>query len=181
MAILFNTVSLHLTKISILLLYARVFTKRSYRIAIYIVGAVVGASFVYNLTITFLACRPIHGFWKPSSQTCLSSDYWIVSTVLHLGTDLIATILPLPILLMLNINRKEKIILVILFALGFLWAVQTRQRQCMADKSAECLLFRFFDCITHLPMHRPTIQSGPVSHPPTGLVSRSTWLLSARA
>ncbi|KAJ0153920.1 Transcriptional activator somA [Fusarium oxysporum f. sp. albedinis] len=123
LAILFNTISLHLTKISILLLYARVFTKRSYRIAIYIVGAVVGASFVYNLTITFLACRPIHGFWKPSSQTCLSSDYWIVSTVLHLGTDLIATILPLPILLMLNINRKEKIILVILFALGFLVSV----------------------------------------------------------
>ncbi|EXL69788.1 hypothetical protein FOPG_14317 [Fusarium oxysporum f. sp. conglutinans race 2 54008] len=123
LAILFNTISLHLTKISILLLYARVFTKRSYRIAIYIVGAVVGASFVYSLTITFLACRPIHGFWKPSSQTCLSSDYWIVSTVLHLGTDLIATILPLPILLMLNINRKEKIILVILFALGFLVSV----------------------------------------------------------
>ncbi|PCD37124.1 hypothetical protein AU210_005628 [Fusarium oxysporum f. sp. radicis-cucumerinum] len=123
LAILFNTISLHLTKISILLLYARVFTKRSYRIAIYIVGAVVGSSFVYNLTITFLACRPIHGFWKPSSQICLSSDYWIVSTVLHLGTDLIATILPLPILLMLNINRKEKIILVILFALGFLVSV----------------------------------------------------------
>ncbi|RKK92375.1 hypothetical protein BFJ71_g10228 [Fusarium oxysporum] len=36
LAILFNTISLHLTKISILLLYARVFTKRSYRIAIYI-------------------------------------------------------------------------------------------------------------------------------------------------
>ncbi|EXM18478.1 hypothetical protein FOTG_13416 [Fusarium oxysporum f. sp. vasinfectum 25433] len=119
----FTCACLHLTKISILLLYARVFTKRSYRIAIYIVGAVVGASFVYNLTITFLACRPIHGFWKPSSQTCLSSDYWIVSTVLHLGTDIIATILPLPILLMLNINRKEKIILVILFALGFLVSV----------------------------------------------------------
>ncbi|KAF6526058.1 hypothetical protein HZS61_009102 [Fusarium oxysporum f. sp. conglutinans] len=39
LAILFNTISLHLTKISILLLYARVFTKRSYRIAIYIKDA----------------------------------------------------------------------------------------------------------------------------------------------
>ncbi|CAH0025944.1 unnamed protein product, partial [Clonostachys rhizophaga] len=164
LAILFSTISLHLTKVSILLLYARVFTNRSYRIAIYII-----------------ACRPIHGFWKPSSQTCLSSDYWIVSTVLHLGTDLIATILPLPILLMLNINQKEKIILVILFALGFLWAAQTRQRQFKANKSTESLLFRFFDCITHLRMHRLTIRSGPVSHRPTGLVSRSTWLLSARA
>ncbi|KAF5584440.1 hypothetical protein FPCIR_8669 [Fusarium pseudocircinatum] len=123
LAILFNTISLHLTKVSILLLYARVFTKRSYRIPIYIVGGVVGASFVYNLTITLLACRPIHGFWDPSSQTCLSSDYWIVSTVLHLGTDLIATILPLPILLTLNMNPKEKIILVILFALGFVVSV----------------------------------------------------------
>ncbi|KAM6512063.1 hypothetical protein FALCPG4_017050 [Fusarium falciforme] len=120
LGMLFNAMSLYLTKISILLLYARILTRSKYRMAIYVASIIVGVSFVYTMVITFLACRPLHGFWKPATQTCLTSEYWIVSTAMHLGTDLLATILPFPLVLTLNMRVTERAILLLLFGLGFL-------------------------------------------------------------
>lgn len=120
LGMLFNSLSLYLTKISILLLYARIFTRHGYRVAIYTAALIVGTSFLYTMTITFLACRPLYAFWNPSTQICLGSKYWIASAVMHIGTDVLATILPLPMVFALNMRRKEKLILALLFALGFL-------------------------------------------------------------
>ncbi|KAH6985209.1 hypothetical protein EDB80DRAFT_823003 [Ilyonectria destructans] len=112
--------SLYLTKFSILLLYVRIFTRSAWRFAIYVVGVIVGVAFVYCMVITFLACTPLRGFWEPVTQTCLSNRYWIASTSLHLGTDLLATVLPFPIVWTLNMRVMDRVILSLMFALGFL-------------------------------------------------------------
>ncbi|UPL02828.1 hypothetical protein LCI18_013762 [Fusarium solani-melongenae] len=153
LGMLFNAMSLYLTKISILLLYARILTRSKYRMAIYVVSIIVGVSFVYTMVITFLACRPLHGFWNPAIQTCLTSEYWIVSTAMHLGTDLLATILPFPLVLTLNMRVTERAILLLLFALGFLVSITSLLRlyysvtRASADSTWASILPTYWGCI----------------------------------
>ncbi|KAM5352982.1 hypothetical protein ACJ41O_005704 [Fusarium nematophilum] len=153
LGMLFNALSLYLTKISILLLYARIFTRSKYRVAIYVASVIVGVSFVYTMVITFLACRPLHGFWKPTTQICLTFEYWVVSTAMHLGTDLLATILPFPIVLTLKMRLAEKAILLLLFALGFLVSITSFLRlyysvtSVSADSTWASILPTYWGCI----------------------------------
>ncbi|KAF2724762.1 hypothetical protein K431DRAFT_217188 [Polychaeton citri CBS 116435] len=106
-------------KITLLASYLRVagFHDR-YANAIYAIMALVTANQVIYAFLLSLACRPIAKQWDPLIPGhCINqvASYFGSS----LGFDLIIIALPFPILRRLQLSLRKKIIITILFALGF--------------------------------------------------------------
>ena len=113
------------TKFSILLQYLRIFPQNSMRMSCYILMAVV---FVYSCWTFFsaiFACKPISFFWNPTMPgggTCLNRfAVWFANASINIVTDIATGILPLPVLKELQLPKRQKIALMIVFALGGLY------------------------------------------------------------
>lgn len=118
---LFYTMSLAFTKLAILFLYMRFMVHGPQRIANYIVLGIVTACNVWVLINNFIQCIPLESLWNPNVQgTCLGLAVTIGNSVLHIITDFIMFVLPIPTLLKLKINTKQKMGLLVVFSLGFL-------------------------------------------------------------
>lgn len=118
----FYTSILPMVKISLLLLYKRIFIQRAFVIILWIVGSVV----VMYGTGMFLAgifnCTPINGFWdKTVNAKCVSYEkYSIGGAVVNIATDVVIWILPIPMIWRLHLNKGQKIMLTFIFLLGLL-------------------------------------------------------------
>lgn len=110
-------------KLSILALYYRIFVTKTFRkfvvaVAIFIV--------LWLITIEIplcLICRPLHSFWHPGlSKNCLNATamiYYITTS--NLVTDLVVFVLPVPVIIRLHMNMRNKVALCILFSIGILF------------------------------------------------------------
>ena len=113
--------SLAFAKISILFLYMRIMLHGPQRIANYVLLGVVVACNVWVFISNFIHCIPLEALWNPEVKgTCLGVDVTISNSVLHIVTDFFIFLLPIPALAKLNINRNQKIGLLVVFSLGFL-------------------------------------------------------------
>lgn len=111
-----------LLKISILLQYRRIFAVPIMR-KITTVGLVFEGC--YSITITFLQslmCLPVAAFWDPTiGGRCLDRLLiWYINASVNLATDFIVFSLPLPLISRLQLRRPQKIMLFLIFCLGFL-------------------------------------------------------------
>ncbi len=120
----FYGMSLALAKISIVFLYKRIMVCGPQRIANYALLGVVVACNVWVFISNFIQCIPLEAIWNPAVQgTCTSLSVNIGNSVLHIVTDFAIFILPIPSLIKLKIDKKQKIGLMVVFSLGFLWVV----------------------------------------------------------
>lgn len=121
--ILWYMLSLLLTKISILLLYIRILSYQHARYAVYaILAIVIVANGLWTFITVMTACVPLHAFWDrtiPGSQ-CRPLVYWYANTGLHIATDVLLYVLPLPVIVNLQVKLRQKVVLYGVFALGFL-------------------------------------------------------------
>ncbi|KFX91478.1 hypothetical protein V490_05881 [Pseudogymnoascus sp. VKM F-3557] len=119
-SVLYNP-ALMATKTSILIFYLRLSKNKKYfRLATYLTMAVI---IVGGTTLTFLsifACHPItKTFSNSTTQKCIRLvTLYFAATPINVVTDAVILILPIPILTGMQLPRKQKIILVLLFALG---------------------------------------------------------------
>ncbi|KAH7633271.1 hypothetical protein B0T09DRAFT_333416 [Sordaria sp. MPI-SDFR-AT-0083] len=121
--ILYYMLSLLFTKISILLLYIRILSYQHARYLVYLIlGIVVATNGVWTLYTVVTACDPLWAFWDPASVSipfrCRGVAYWYANTGLHIGTDLLLYILPLPVLVKLKVGWGRKIGLFLVLGLG---------------------------------------------------------------
>ncbi|KAL5337307.1 hypothetical protein BJX70DRAFT_248425 [Aspergillus crustosus] len=114
--------TLNLTKISMVLLYMRLFPTRTYRIVLTVLLVLIVCSGLWMVLGTLLICIPVQAFWDRSiPHTCLSRGLvWYFNSGLQIAGDLILVILPMPQLLKLRIPLRQKICLIFIFALGLL-------------------------------------------------------------
>src|SRR3954470_1363567 len=117
--------SLVFTRISILLLYQRIFTYNWARRAIKIVLVLVIATGIWFIASVATACVPLDAFWDWSlfmraQVYCQPPNLWWGNAAVHIAGDLIIVLLPMPILSSLNLPKKQKFALVGVFGLGFL-------------------------------------------------------------
>jgi hypothetical protein len=119
---LFYNLSLCFTKISILLLYLRLFKTYDYlRIAIW---GVLGIVVVYNLWsicmyLTF--CIPLQKYWHPNVEGyCHPVSVWWALTYLHIISDFMIFVLPIPAIAPMSIPRSQRASLLFLLCIGFL-------------------------------------------------------------
>ncbi|KAM7211743.1 hypothetical protein V8F06_012876 [Rhypophila decipiens] len=123
---LFYGASLSFTRISILLLYRRIFTYDWAKRAIEVSLAVVSILGIWFVISVCTACVPLQAYWqwdlmfRPDGPkvTCLPYQIWWTNAALHLTSDLIIIALPMPILSTLKLPKRQKYALVGVFALG---------------------------------------------------------------
>lgn len=114
--------SLALCKISLCILYQRIFAVRWLLIAARITAAAVTLWFIGALLSTLLVCQPIEYNWDPSIQGGHCGNQLLMFKItagLNLVTDLVVLTLPLPCLYKLQMPRYKKTVLMIVFSLGF--------------------------------------------------------------
>ncbi|KAK0751783.1 hypothetical protein B0T18DRAFT_426375 [Schizothecium vesticola] len=122
---LFYHLSLVFTRISILLLYRRIFTHSWATRAINVVFFLVVATGIWFVVSVFTACVPLAAFWDWSIYLaegdvyCQPPNLWWGIAALHVASDLVIVILPMPVLATLKLPHRQKLVLVAMFGLGF--------------------------------------------------------------
>lgn len=115
--------SLAWTKISILLLYYRIFHVAYFKQATLILGLVVVA-WVLCITFVFVfTCIPVEKFWSPHLQGyCINQvGTWVANAASTLITDVVILLLPIYQIRKLQLKKAAKIGLYCTFGLGFLY------------------------------------------------------------
>ncbi|KAJ6043681.1 uncharacterized protein N7446_001877 [Penicillium canescens] len=118
------TLSLCLTKYSILLFFWRIFSSSSMRIPIYILASVITAWGLGVILTTVFQCVPIQGLWDYSIKSHCGVDinsFFIGNAVPNIITDFALLILPLPYVWRIQRNTVAKIALTCAFAMGGLY------------------------------------------------------------
>ncbi|GLI74924.1 hypothetical protein PoHVEF18_003173 [Penicillium ochrochloron] len=107
-------------KASILMQYFRVFPTRRMRIVCWVMITILGIYGTWCVVSAFLTCVPVAKFWNPTLPGfCLSRPgLWFSNASMHITTDLAILIIPIPALIAIDIPRRQKVALMIMFALG---------------------------------------------------------------
>lgn len=109
---------------SILLLYIQILTYNYARRAAYAILAIVViynlAGFVSSMTL----CIPIQALWDPSvtGKCHIQPRYMWLFIYLHIATDFLIFLLPIPVVLGMTVRLGQKLMLLFVFSLGLLYA-----------------------------------------------------------
>lgn len=120
---IFYTLSVNLSKMSLLILYIKVFPPTRLTIVSKITFVIVGVLAVGAVLATLLICQPIQANWylDTPGRHCGSQKLAIgVFGVTNVMTDIMTLGLPIPSLLKLKLPQLKKFGLVATFAIGFL-------------------------------------------------------------
>jgi len=119
-AYLFTTV---FCKLSVLILYRGIFAQASSanRWANHIVTGLVVLQTVWVFVCFMTWCIPLEAHWNPmiTDKWCWPDEIWTFNNSTHLITDFMIFCLPLPMLRQLNVPRRQRIFLFLIFSVGF--------------------------------------------------------------
>ncbi|RPB00493.1 hypothetical protein L873DRAFT_1680359 [Choiromyces venosus 120613-1] len=111
-----------LSKISILTFYLRIFdtTNRKFRNLVYLGLSLVSSIGVAFILVVIFQCRPVQAYWDPSlGRNCLrTTTPYLVNWALNTFTDFYVFLLPIKSVWDLQLPRRQKIGLLIVFAGG---------------------------------------------------------------
>ncbi|KAK4150446.1 hypothetical protein C8A00DRAFT_36944 [Chaetomidium leptoderma] len=112
-----------LTKITVLCFFMRVFPARGFRLVCW--GTITHCTlFMVTTTIAaILACVPVESAWTAWTGTgedvCFDNNaFWWAHSAINIATDLWILALPIPQLLKLQLGRKKKVYLILMFSVG---------------------------------------------------------------
>ena len=100
--------------------YFRVFPTRRMRRISWIMIGILATYGSWAVLSAFLNCIPVAKFWDPSVPGyCLSMEgLWFSNASMHIATDIVILLIPIPALSGLELPRKQKLALMSIFALG---------------------------------------------------------------
>ncbi|KAK1144136.1 hypothetical protein N8T08_005798 [Aspergillus melleus] len=107
-------------KISILLLYRRIFPIRKFQIASWIVGGLVCSWCLAVFITVMLQCRPISLNWDKSQPgTCIDpKQFFFGNAISNLLIDVVILMMPIPMVLQLQLRTSQKLTILGIFLLG---------------------------------------------------------------
>lgn len=122
---LLYTVSITLTKVSILLLYIRILTYDLVRLLGKVLLGVVLLSHAWIVVSILTTCVPLTAAWdhNPADPPpyCHPALVFWVNAMLHLLTNFMIFVLPLPVISSMSLPRRQKTGLYFVFCLAFLY------------------------------------------------------------
>ncbi|KAF2651524.1 hypothetical protein K491DRAFT_719793, partial [Lophiostoma macrostomum CBS 122681] len=122
LSIIFYNISLSLTKFSILCLCLRVFGPSKWRTACYTVFVGICIYSVWSIFSSIAPCFPVQKYWlldKVDGWCFPRAVLWFLNASLNIFTDFIIVLLPIPGILALQLPKKQKIGVSLVFLLGF--------------------------------------------------------------
>ncbi|KAF3019391.1 hypothetical protein E8E14_012195 [Neopestalotiopsis sp. 37M] len=137
----FYKLTINTTKMSILFLYLRIFLQRWFRIACYILLAIVASYMIAAFFASVFQCTPVPRAWnKTIAGTCINiTTNWYANAGFSIATDLTILALPMQPIYTSNLRMRQKIAVMILFALGVFVAVTSILRMQTLDFSSSSL------------------------------------------
>ncbi|KAK4182860.1 hypothetical protein QBC35DRAFT_140048 [Podospora australis] len=120
--ILFYLLTLLFSKVSILLLYIHLFTFKWARLAGQILLGIVILTHMFMAVATFTACIPLNSYWDftVKKNYCHPQSIWWSNTGMHMVTDFLIFLLPMPVVWSIQLPRRQKFALSAVFGFGFL-------------------------------------------------------------
>lgn len=116
--------SLITTKMSILFQYRRVFsTTPRMRLACNLLIGFLAVYGTWTIVSAWANCVPIAKFWDPTiAGFCFDKEaLWFSNSAIHIVTDLLILIYPMPVIQSLQLPSRQKYALMAVFALGGLY------------------------------------------------------------
>lgn len=130
MSIVLYTAALFFVKMVFLVQYYRVFFAHHMR-NLYIGFVVIVACWgLSQVLVGIFICTPIAGFWDSTIKAkCIPNlPQWYTNAAGNIATDVAVFVLPLPIIRNLQLPKQQKVMLLGIFSLGFLYACPLTQR-----------------------------------------------------
>ncbi|KAM0437788.1 hypothetical protein ACHAPT_002153 [Fusarium lateritium] len=117
---IFYKLTINLTKISILLLYLRIFVQRWFRISCYTLIALISCYMIATAASSVWQCKPIRGAWDKSTKpTCINlTKNWYANAGFSIATDVLILMLPMQPIWASKLSMAHKRGLMLVFALG---------------------------------------------------------------
>ena len=108
------------TKVSILLLYRRLFPMRNFVRILWAVGIFVAICNAVTIIVLIFQCVPVEATWhREIPARCVDLSAALTSfSAINVFTDIVILVLPIPLVWSLNTTVTRKIQLTGLFALG---------------------------------------------------------------
>lgn len=112
-----------IVKISILLMYARIFPTRGFRIAAVILGSIVVGWVIAIICVSVFQCTPIAKAWNPTLPgTCINlKGSFIGNAVPNILTDIAILALPVHVVRGLHATITHRLSVIAVFLLGSLF------------------------------------------------------------
>lgn len=120
---IFYKITINLTKISILLLYRRIFVQRWFRISSLVLMGLITAYMIATAAASIWQCNPMAGAWDKSLKpTCISlTKNWYANAGFAIATDVLILALPMQPIWTSKLPVNQKRALMLVFALGGLY------------------------------------------------------------
>jgi hypothetical protein len=109
------------TKVAILFLYLRLAVTKAYRALIWTTMAIVVATFVAFVAAGLFQCSPIRFAWDktiPNGSCFNVTALFYANAAVNIFQDVFIYILPMKLLWEVQIPRKQKVALIVVFAVG---------------------------------------------------------------
>ncbi|OOQ87872.1 integral membrane protein [Penicillium brasilianum] len=121
----FYKLTMNTTKMSILMLYLRIFIQRWFRITCYVLLVMIASYMVAAFFASVFQCTPVTRAWDKSiAGSCIDiTTNWYANAGFSIATDIIILALPMYPIYKSKTPSKRKIALMIVFALGAFVAV----------------------------------------------------------
>ncbi|KAJ5794664.1 hypothetical protein N7457_001263 [Penicillium paradoxum] len=134
----FYKLTMNMTKMSILMLYLRIFIQRWFRITCYVLLVIISSYMVAAFFASVFQCTPVARAWdKTITGTCIDiTTNWYANAGFSIATDFIILGLPMYPIYKSKIVLKRKIALMMVFALGAFVAVTSILRMQTLDFSS---------------------------------------------
>ncbi|CAI7625263.1 unnamed protein product [Penicillium palitans] len=134
----FYKLTMNMTKMSILMLYLRIFIQRWFRITCYVLLVIITSYMVGAFFASVFQCTPVARAWnKTIPGSCIDiTTNWYANAGFSIATDIIILTLPMYPLYKSKIILKRKIALMIVFALGAFVVVTSIVRMQTLDFSS---------------------------------------------
>lgn len=109
------------TKTSFLLQYRRIFQDELTRKTCFILLILLGIWGVVQEVLVGFACFPVSVFFPHQKDICITSlVVWYLTSIMNIVTDFIVFMVPMPAIRSLQLRRKQKLLVISVFGLGFL-------------------------------------------------------------
>ncbi|KAJ5197938.1 uncharacterized protein N7498_007055 [Penicillium cinerascens] len=123
LSIPFYNLSLVLSKLSALVLYARIFRYRGFLIANYTLMAFLIVAGLWMVISGFAFCSPVSAFWSGSKLSvqkhCLpTGPVWFTNAGMQIFTDVVILVMPMFILSKLKLPKRQKAGIMVVFGVG---------------------------------------------------------------
>lgn len=118
-------IDLTIVKLSALFQFLRFFTTRGLRITAWSLIAIVSSYGIAVLVASLCSCLPVQSFWiQDLPGMCIEFEpFWYFNSSFNVVTDFAVVALPLYVLKDLHLPRRQKLAVIGVFAVGFLWVI----------------------------------------------------------